>query len=190
MKLNGVVKQLKYTDGQYQYSEKVAQRTKLEVEVYHPDYKTQAFTIQMGEKPFKEDIHLEEWPLLKKIIVKSSDRNYNSDDWCYARVTNRVSSCTTVLDTDSNDFQSGGTDTFTNLKNCQDFNITRFDSLEIRRKPYGDKTESDYRWLSDYIKLESYNPCVNYYCTNNDWIAADEKWRKFECKLYQRKEKC
>ena len=162
----------------------------MEVEVYHPGYKTQAFTIQMGEKPFKEDIHLEEWPLLKKIIVKSSDRNYNSDDWCYARVTNQVSSCTTVLDTDSNDFQSGGIDTFTNLKNCHDFNITRLNSLEIRRKAYGDKSESDYNWLGDYIKLESFNPCVNYKCTYHYWIAADEKWHTFNCQLYQRKENC
>ena len=197
MKLNGVAKELKYTyeNGAYgQYSEKVAQRIKLEVEVYHHAYKTQAFTIQMGEKPFEKDINLEKWPLLKKIIAKSSNDSYNSDDWCSVKVTTPVSSCITSLDSGSNDFQSGDINTFTNLNtdgylgnywnsgNCQDFNITSLKKLEIMR------TRKDIHnwWLGDYIKLESDNPCVNYKCTNYDWIAADDIWHKFDCKLYQR----
>ena len=191
--MNGVVKELK--NGKY--SAKVAQRIKLEVEVHHPDYKMQAFTIIMGEKPFKEDINLEKWPLdkLKTFVVKTSDKSEDSNDWCHARVNNSVSSCTTVLDNGglfSNDFQSGATDTFTSLNNCQNFNITRLTSLEILRSGHKEIFEIAFlpfllegeTWRSDYIILKSDNSNVNYKCINTKWIPADGKWHKFDCKLY------
>ena len=171
----------------------------MEVEVYHPDYKTQAFTIQMGEKPFVENINLEKfpWDKLKTIEVKNSDDSYSSNDLVYARVSNPVSSCITYLNTWHNDFQYGNLDTFTNLNNnydgtypgdCQDFNITELSSFEILRWEYGNADrggpDGAENWLSDYIKLNSDNPRVKYICTYYDWIPADQEWYKFNCRLY------
>jgi len=140
------------------------------------------------------------WDKLKTIVVKNSDRSYNSDDWLSVRVTNAVSSCVTGLDTCYDDFKSGSLDTFTNLNTeyvydstywkywsndgyCQDFNITSLKSLELFRTQ--DKRAENYcnYWVADYILLKS-DTNVMYKCTNHHWIPADKKWHKFDCKLY------
>ena len=148
------------------------------------------------------------WMKLKTIVVKNSYESYNSNDAFFVRIRNSVSSCTTSLDSSYNDFQYGHIDTFTNLNgqltdygnglqlvrergiavpgNCQDFDITELTSFEVLRWEYGNALEMGTEmWLGDYILLKSDNSRIKYNCTNNNnWIPANQRWYKFNCRLY------
>ena len=139
---------------------------------------------------------------LKAIVVKNSDKSYNTNDYFFARVINgNYEYCTVNLDTNWNDFQYGNLDTFTDLNHkldgtyfgggygkCQDFNITQVTEFKmlkmwIERAWDGHGYEG---WLSDYVLLKSDNPRVKYKCTNHDWITKeqDEEWVSFDCRRY------
>ena len=192
LKLNSIKQKL--VSGQF--TAQVGQLTKMEVEVYHPEYQRQTYTIQMGKSDMVKYFQLKRYPhdKLKTIVVKNSAHSDDTNDLFYARVRNSVSSCTVNLDSWGNDFQQGNLDTFTDLNNafdqvdipgnCQDFNITGLTSLEVLHVAYHgimfDKAE---KWLGEYILLKSDR--VKYKCTNNmHWIYADSIWHGFNCQLY------
>ena len=147
------------------------------------------------------------WDKLRTIVVKNSYDSDNSDDYFFARVTNSKSSCTTELDSNSNDFNSGNLDTFTGSDldnpsdyhqtgwitgNCQNFNITVLKDFAIAKWKYEAPftASNNEKWRSDYILLKSDR--VKYKCTNREWMddyhtnsmALGDGWVGFNCRRY------
>ena len=114
--------------------------------------------------------------MLKKIVLKNSAQSWSSDDYMFLQICNPMTCCNTELNSPSNDFGSGNTDTFTASDfqtdgDCYNFNITRLISLEIKRKSYGGDEEN---WLGEYMILKSDNPDIKYRCTFDVWIPPNE----------------